>query len=148
MCYPFYSRFLPPDDPRRLSRPPRIVPNYSLLYNLRNEVDTKPRFFKYDDYIQAGLEFNAREDRRRQILAIDGVKGVWVFHELPYAHYIWMTNDRMHTGDHVVKDTLKMLSRTVSGYDNRTENKTVRRECQSHRIFPFLSAEEGKLRAP
>ena len=146
MCYPFYSRFLPPDDPRRLSRPSRNVPNYSLLYNLRTEVDTKPTFFKYDNYIKAGLEFNAREDRR--ILAIDGVKGVWAFHELPYARYIWMTKDRMHTGDHVVKDTLNMLSKTVSGHENRTEKKTVRRECQTHRIFAFLYSEEGKLRAP
>ncbi len=55
---------LPPDDPLRLSWPPRIVSNYSLLYNMRNEVDTKPRLFKYDDYIQTGLEFDAREDRR------------------------------------------------------------------------------------
>ena len=34
VCYPFYSKFLPTHDPRRLQRPPRIVPNYSLLFNL------------------------------------------------------------------------------------------------------------------
>ena len=54
----------------------------------------------------------------------------------------------MHTGDHVVKDTLNMLSKTVSGHENRTEKKTVRRECQTNRIFAFLYSEEGKLRAP
>ena len=32
------------------------------------------------------------------------------FDVLPYAHKIWMTKDRMHTGDHVVKDTLNTLS--------------------------------------
>jgi len=136
VCYPFYSRFLPPDDPRRLQRPPRIVPNYSLLYNLKNEQEGKPRFFKYDEYIASGLEFNNLEDKR--ILAINGVKGVWAFHVLPYARYIWRTKDRMHTGDHVVKDSLNVLSRSVNGHENRTEKKTVLKACEEARIFRFL----------
>ena len=110
---------MPPEDPRRLQRPPRIVPNYSLLFNLRHETGVKPTFFKYDEYIASGEQFNDREDRR--ILAINGVKGVWAFHVLPYARYIWMSKDRMHTGDHIVRDTLIMLSKTVNGHENRTE---------------------------
>ena len=147
VCYPFYSKFLPTHDPRRLQRPPRIVPNYSLLYNLRNEVEEQPSFFDYDDYIASGIEFKDREDKR--ILAINGVKGVWAFDVLPYARFIWMTKDRMHTGDHIVKDTLNMLSKTVSGHENRTEKKTVRNACEAARIFPCLHAtEEGYTRPP
>ena len=102
--------------------------------------------FKYEDYIANGLEFNAQENSR--ILAINGVKGVWAFEILPYAHNIWMTKDRMHTGDHVVKDSLNMLSRSVDGHKNRTEKKSVRKACLENKIFPFLYAEEGKLPAP
>jgi Domain of unknown function (DUF4218) len=137
---------LAPEDPRRLQRPPRIVPNYSLLFNLRHETGLKPAFFKYDEYIASGEQFNDREDRR--ILAINGVKGVWAFHVLPYARYIWMSKDRMHTGDHIVKDTLNMLSKTVNGHENRTEKKSVRKACEELHLFPFLYADECKRRAP
>jgi len=129
-----------------MKRPPREVPNYSLMYNLRTEVDPKPPIFRYDQYIADGIEFNNRQDRK--ILAINGVKGVWAFHVLPYAAHIYMTKDRMHTGDHIVKDSLNVLSRTVTGHVNRTEKRTVRNACETDRIFPFLYAEEGKLHAP
>ena len=135
MCYPFYSKYLPAEDPRRLKRPPRVVPNYQLLYNLRTEVDEIPAMFNYEQYVAYGTEFDNREDLN--IKAINGVKGVWAFHVLPYAHKIWMTKDRMHTGDHVVKDTLNMLSRTVNGHENRTEKKSVRRACEKDKIFTF-----------
>ena len=72
-----------------MKRPPREVPNYSLMYNLRTEVDPKPPIFRYDQYIADGIEFNNRQDRK--ILAINGVKGVWAFHVLPYAAHIYMT---------------------------------------------------------
>ena len=106
-----------------MKRPPREVPNYSLMYNLRTEVDPKPPIFRYDQYIADGIEFNNRQDLK--ILAINGVKGVWAFHVLPYAAHIYMTKDRMHTGDHIVKDSLNVLSRTVTGHVNRTEKKLL-----------------------
>ena len=53
-----------------------------------------------------------------------------------------MTKDRMHTGDHIVKDTLNMLSRSVSGHENRTEKKTVLKACKDARMFTFLYTEE------
>ncbi len=37
VCYPFYSRFLTPEDPRRLQRPPRIVPYHSILKRARRK---------------------------------------------------------------------------------------------------------------
>ena len=146
VCYPFDSKYLGPDDPRRLKRPTRVVSNHTLLYNLRTEEDDPPTPFDYKSYIQSGKEFNEREDLR--IKAINGVKGVWAFDQLPYAHNIWMTKDRMHTADHVVSDTLAMLSKTVNGHVNRTEKKTVRLACQKERIFPFLYADDGKNSAP
>ena len=127
-----------------MKRPPREVPNYLLMYNLRTEVDPKPPIFRYDQYIDDGIEFNNRQNRK--ILAINGVKEVWAFHVLPYAAHIYMTKDRMHTGDHIVKDSLNVLSRTVTGHVNRTEKRTVRNACETDRIFPFLYAEEGSCK--
>ena len=146
MCYPFYARYLPNDDDRRLKRPTSDVRHNHLMFNLRHEVLEKPTPFNYNDYINHGLEFNASEDSR--ILAVNGVKGVWAFEILPYAHKIWMTKDRMHTGDHVVKDSLNMLSKSVNGHVNRTEKKSVRNACLERKIFPFLYAENGKKSAP
>ena len=141
VCYPFYSKYLDAGDPHRMKRPPRGVPNFSLLYNLRTEINPTPTFFDYETYIENGKEFNNRVDKR--IKAVNGVKGVWAFEELPYAHMIWMTKDRMHTADHVVTDTLSMLARSVKGHKNRTEKATVRAACQRERIFPFLYSDEG-----
>ena len=146
VCYPFYSRYLSVDDPRRFKRPPRAVANYQLMYNYRSEIATTPDLFDYDLYIANGLAFLDRLDKN--IRAVDGVKGIWAFHVLPYAHNIWMTKDKMHTGDHVVKDTLNALSRSVNGHVNRTERVSVRTACEAEKIFPFLYAEEGKLPAP
>jgi len=144
--YPFYSRYIHADDPRRLKRPPRGVQNHQLMYNLRNEDDEEPKIFNYDDNIYDGIEFSNREDTK--VKAVNGVKGVWAFHELPYAHKIWMTKDRMHTADHVVKDSLNLLSRSVNGHINRTEKRSVRYACQQERIFPFLYSGDGKQFAP
>ena len=108
----------------------------SLLFNLRHETGVKPTFLKYDDWIATGEQFNDREDRR--ISAINGFKGVWAFHVLPYARHIWMSKDCMHTGDHIVRDTLNMLSKTVNGHENRTKTKSVRRACEDLQLFPFL----------
>jgi hypothetical protein len=146
VCYPFYSRFLHADDPRRLKRPPRVVAHHTLLYNLRNEESGPPTAFNYETYISDGLEFINRVDKR--IKAVNGVKGIWAFSDLPYAHKIWMTKDRMHTANHVVVDTLSMMSRSVNGHVNRTEKRTVRLACEYERIFPFLYAEEYSQSAP
>ena len=45
--YPFYSRYLPLNDPRRLKRPPRGIENHSLMFNLRNEDLGTPAGVKY-----------------------------------------------------------------------------------------------------
>ena len=146
VCYPFYSKYLPADDTRRCKRPPRGVPKFDLMYNLRSEFEGPPEPFNYDDYIADGLEFQNRVDKR--ILSINGVKGVWAFSVLPYAHKIWMTKDRMHTADHVVKDSLNLMSRSVNGHENRSEKNSTRASCKVERIFPFLYAEEGQKHAP
>jgi hypothetical protein len=114
------------------------------MYNLRTEIEQPPEMFHYPTYKRDGLEFDQRIDKR--IKAVNGVKGVWALDVLPYAHKIWMTKDRMHTADHVVKDTLNTLSRSVNGHVNRTEKSTVRRACERERIFPFLY--DTKLNAP
>ena len=144
--YPFYSRYLHSDDPRRLKRPPRTVSHHQLMYNYRTEIDEEPKLFDYDEYIADGIEFTNRDDTK--VLAVNGVKGVWAFGDLPYGHKIWMTKDRMHTADHVVKDCLNVLSRSVNGHKNRTEKTSVRNACQTYKIFPFLYAAEGKQSAP
>jgi hypothetical protein len=144
VVYPFYSKYLPVDDVRRNKRPPRIVPNYQFMYNYRTEIATTPRMFNYAEYIAAGLEYQNRDEK--SIKAINGVKGVWAFDVLPYGQHIWMTKDKMHTGDHVVKDSLNTLARSVNGHENRTEKITVRTACENDKMFPFLyeEDEEGK----
>ena len=45
VVYPFYSRYLPFNDPRRLKRPTQIVKNYKLMYNYRDEILGIPKDF-------------------------------------------------------------------------------------------------------
>jgi hypothetical protein len=143
--YPFYSRYLPADDTRRFKRPLR-VPNSSLMYNLEKEESEKPAERSYAEYIHNGTAFLNRADQR--ILAVDGVKGIWALHVLPYASHIWKTKDRMHCADHAVKDTINVLSKTTGSHTNRSEKYSVRTACEQYRIFPFLYAENKSLRAP
>ncbi len=84
----------------------------------------------------------------QRILAVDGVKGIWAFHLLPYASHIWKNKDRMHCADHAVKDTHNVLSKTTGFHTNRSKKYSVRIACEQLRILPFLYAEDKSLRAP
>ncbi len=88
VTYPFYSRYLPINDLRRLKRPLQ-VPNASLMYNLRHEQENPPVDRTYAEYIADGRAFEANRDK--SIKSINGVKGVWAFDVLPYAHKIHKT---------------------------------------------------------
>ena len=58
VVYPYYSRYLDINDPRRLKRPLR-VPHCNAMYNLRTEVDIAPVDKSYANYIRDGSLFNA-----------------------------------------------------------------------------------------
>jgi hypothetical protein len=45
----------------------------------------------------------------QKVKHINGVKGIWAFDILPYASLIMKTKDRMHTSQHVVEDSLRVL---------------------------------------
>jgi hypothetical protein len=113
---------------------------------MQRQVAGPPAERSYEEYILNGESFIQRADKR--VLAVDGVKGVWAFHVLPYASHIWKTKDRMHCADHAVKDTINVLSRSVGGHTNRSEKLSVRIACEEHSIFPFLYANDKRDKAP
>ena len=53
VVYPFYNRYLPRNDSRRLRRPMR-VPNCNDMYNIREETELPPTNRTYMDYIRDG----------------------------------------------------------------------------------------------
>ena len=107
------------------------------MYNLERNLAAAPTDRSYDEYISNGTSFINRVDKR--ILAVDGVKGIWALHVLPYASHIWKTKDRMHCADHAVKDTVNVLSKTTSFHKNRTEKYSVREACHDHgNCYMFL----------
>ena len=135
VVYPSYSRYLDLNDPRRLKRPLR-VPYCNAMYNLATEVEVAPVDKSYANYIRDGSLFNASTDPK--IKHINGVKGIWAFDILPYASLIMKTKDRMHTSQHVVEDSLRVLIPSKGYHSNRTEKASVRSACQEKRIFPVL----------
>ena len=143
VVYPFYSRYLLSNDSRRLKRPLRVK-YASNMYNISTEINNPPIEKTCENYIGAGKLFESNTDRK--ILHINGVKGIWAFHILPYASLIVKTKDRMHTSDHVINDALKVLCKSKDNHSNRTEKAAVRSACQANKIFPFLYTpdENGK----
>ena len=97
-----------------------------------------PRLRSYDEYIRAGRE---AEERNKDV---DGVKGVWVLHRLPYAEYIHWTVDMMHSMANVIQDTLNSMRPTNSG-SNKLYKHINRTYCA-----PVMAAslEEGTFRVP
>ena len=84
--YPNYSRYLLPNDPRRLRRPLN-VPNADLMYNLSTEILAPPVDRTYASYLSnaQSLSENIALDH------VNGVKGIWSLDILPYASHIWKT---------------------------------------------------------
>ena len=66
---------------------------------------------------------------------VNGVKGVWLLHELPYAKKIHWTKDSMHTFDNIIRDTIHLFKRTEGSHMNRTTSEKVVSACQENRIF-------------
>ena len=137
--YPFASMYCPAGDPRRLKRPPFPVKHHRIKYNLQDEFRLCPRLRTYTDYLRDGRAFLNRP--KKSILAVNGVKGIWAFDELPYAHMIWKCKDYMHSASNSIQDTINLFKPSVGQTSiNRTEKTNVRNHCKSLRIFPFLYA--------
>ena len=56
----------------------------------------------YAEYVRNGVE------AERRGTAVNGVKGVWVLHTLPYASHIHWTKDMMHTFDNIICDSIQV----------------------------------------
>ena len=134
------------NDSRRLKRPQR-VPHYNAMYNLNNELDPPPINKSYANYVHDGVLFNNRIDLK--VKHVNGVKGIWAFDILPYASLITKTKDRMHTSQHVVEDSLRVLIPTKGNHTNRTQKDSVRNACAANKMFPCLyKRDENNNRFP
>ena len=60
ICSPYYSRYLEPDDSRRLKRPLN-VPNRNVMYNLTGEVAIPPVERTYQSYVTNASKEEADE---------------------------------------------------------------------------------------
>jgi hypothetical protein len=117
------------------------------LYFSFDENLDRPMKRKYEDYIRDGLE--AEELNRTSTTAkkfnVNGVKGVWCLHILPYASKIHWTYDLMHTFNNVITDALSSIVPTYSGKagllypnENRTICSSVIDACKSEKIHRYL----------
>ena len=146
VVYPFYSRYLQINDTRRLKRP-QHVPHFNAMYNLKNEFDPPPINRSYANYVRDGVRFNNITDVK--VKHVNGVKGIWAFDILPYASLITKTKDRMHTSQHVIEDSLRVLISTKGNHTNRTQKDSVRNACEAAKIFPSLyKRDENNKRLP
>ena len=94
-----------------------------------NENRQPPTPKTYSDYIKHGRE------AKRTGKTVNGVKGIWILDELPYASHIHWTKDAMHTFDNIIKDSIKVFKRSEKTYENRTMSTKVMSACQEERIF-------------
>ena len=103
-----YFRYLPSDHPWRSIRSGSRI-GHDLLQYSAVENRCPPRKRSYQKYICDGTE------AERTGKSVNGVKGVWVLHCLPYAKDIHWTVDMMHTFANVIQDTLNSMRPSNSG---------------------------------
>lgn len=140
MVYPWYASYLNADDPRRSKHPGHQC------YNIGECTLPPPTVRSYDDYVANGSAFLSlpSEEKTAPGANVNGVKGIWAFHILPYAEHICWTKDFMHSGDHLIKDALNLFKKTGNGHDNRTQKDTVKINCRNLRLFPAVYNDSNK----
>jgi len=134
MVYPWYASYLNIDDKRRSKHPTQYC------YNIGDCTLPVPLTRSYNDYETSGSAFLSLspEERSAKGANVNGVKGIWAFHILPYAEHIHWTKDFMHSGDHLIKDALNLFKKKCTGHVNRSQKVPVALNCRLLRIFPFV----------
>ena len=141
--YPFYYRYLPLLDTRRLKRPTNVA-NSSVMYNIESTVSTVPKNRTYHQYIEQGEKVNDGTITPSSV----GINGIWLFHSLPYAHLIHTTKDAMHAANNTVKDSCHLFKPSSSSkpvFTNRTTSVNVVASCREFKIFPFITRIENPV---
>ena len=138
VVYDSFRRYTKSDDPRRI----RKHKCNKYMHYSTSEEGKYPKKRKYQDYVQSG------EIAEVTGVAVDGVKGVWPLHILPYAYLIHWTYDLMHTLNNVVNDSNNSLRPTNSGnnskkghlykHTNRTYTSSVVNGCKKDGIHNHL----------
>lgn len=119
------------DGRRRLNG---ATAGHHFLQYPEEDMEPFPQMKSYEDYWQIGYraEITGRVDK------LNGIKGLWKLHQLPYMRDIFWAKDGMHAMANVVKDSINVLRPTERGFLNRTEKTTVRNACKKLRIFKEL----------
>ncbi len=117
-----------------------MIQNNIYQYHCEN-TNSPPRLRSYGEYATAGAvaeqrNFNRRKKERKCV--IDGIKGLWPLHELPYAKYVYWVVDPMHCFSNIIKDCVKVLHPNPDQNFNRSQSDNVRKLCQELGIFPQL----------
>ena len=125
--YDGHRMYLPSRDTRRQRR-------YGNLHFGFQETRNKPPIRSYCSYIESGTEAITLNK------PVNGVKGIWKFHKLPYASDIARTVDAMHAHNNVICDFLASMRPTNSGdkhlfqHKNRTTHEKVITACHEEGI--------------
>jgi hypothetical protein len=134
-----YRRYLPTNDYRRGERIFSSVEQERFhgakfcndvkkrLQYQKPEFDSEPRMKTYSDYLRNGQAALGCGK------AVDGVKGIWVFHSFPYASKIDWVCDPMHCFTNIIRDSIQVLK---SG--NRTCEQKVAEALVETKLFPHL----------
>ncbi len=134
--YPFYARYSSLNDTRRTKRPTGTI-NSSVMWNLEDIVESKPRLRTYEQYIQQGLA------AQQGLVAanINGVHEPWVLGSLSYARLIHPTKDAMHSAHNSIKDSIKLMKPNTSKpyFINRTKRPAVLKSCRDFHVFSFMT---------
>jgi hypothetical protein len=98
------------------------------------EHGTFPEMRSYEEYVRDGTQAERQNDKE----GVNGVKGIWKLHDLPYASDIFWGKDAMHCFANIIKDSFAVLRPSKGDFENRTEKKSVRNECERLGIFREL----------
>jgi hypothetical protein len=138
MKYPFYARYTTLNDPRRSKRPTGTI-NSSVMWNLIDVVESKPRLRTYEQYIEHGLA------AQNGVIApnVNGVHQPWLLDRLSYANLIHPTKDAMHSAHNSIKDSIKLIKPNTSQpfFVNRTKRPAVVKSCRDFHVFTFMTRE-------
>jgi hypothetical protein len=127
VCYNNHRKYLPTNHELR-NLTPLSQRQTSMFQYYSNERGSEPTLRTYHEYVQNAHEAEVRGQ------AVDGVKGLWTLHALPYASLILRIVDPMHTFANIIKDSVNVLSPE----NNRCESIPNRNAYQQLKIFPHL----------